>query len=386
MQKKGQDPLYKKISPEKRSIQARDSNLNANEKTRQRDKTKSPQPINPKQFQINNPLVLPTTEMNPTATMEASATINTTVETRDNIDNIKEEVAINTPMNKNKETTITTPVAKNKEITGVNKEITGVSKKKVTTIFVIKKAKAKNTMPKRANKKLTETKEREKEVDTSDEELLEAANILEKEQEEKRKKKEYEEEDSDEELLLAAVELEKMQLKEQEHEETPQLNLMPSQSLTQSHPDGAQGWKEEQLDRADGAVGGTPPSTPQQTKLKTPPPAEMTPATPSPSRARVNCTPLWKRKSIARMSSSFSSSKKGDNNRRRMSQLSSPTASPTPARNSIIIPDTTPTQLTELPDHREAHTGSQESPNNMTSSHIYPPIMFRTTSQCQNKD
>ena len=203
--KNGQDPL-KKISPEKRSIQARDSTLYANDKSRQRnqrDKIKSPQPNktindNPKQFQITNPLVLSNSKMYSAATMEASATITTSMETSDTT---MEEVTITTQVDRNKETTIAHTT----------------SKKKVTTIFVMKKAKAKVPMPKMTSKKEIATPKHKEEVTTSNEELLEAVKKDQEDQEDKRNNEEEEAPpvtsiDSDEELLQAAIKLEDLQL------------------------------------------------------------------------------------------------------------------------------------------------------------------------------
>ena len=148
--------------------------------------------------------------------------------------------------------------------------------------------------------------------------------------------------DSDEELLQAALELEHLQLaghvqegaplvahhqgggqQDAQHQEAGDQeaghgpNLKPSQRMTKSHPDGAQGWKGEQhcqathgqggqgevgdvhhrvqdggegahLDQAEGAVGSSPPPTSQIMSQRTPT-AKMTPASLSPSRRRVIC-------------------------------------------------------------------------------------------------
>ena len=104
-------------------------------------------------------------------------------------------------------------MARNRETTVAHT----TSKRKVTTIFVMKKAKAKVPMPKVTSKKEIETPTEKEEVTTSDEELLEAVNIIEKEQEDKRTNVEEEAPpvasiDSDEELLQAAIELEDLQL------------------------------------------------------------------------------------------------------------------------------------------------------------------------------
>ena len=184
--------------------------------------------------------------------MEASATITTSMETNDTT---MEEVTITTQVDRNKETTIAHTT----------------SKKKVTTIFVMKKAKAKVPMPKMTSKKEIATPKHKEEVTTSNEELLEAVNVTKKDQEDKRNNEEEEAPpvtsiDSDEELLQAAIKLEDLQLSGHDQEGAPlvahhqvggqqdarhqeaghKLNLMPSQRLTKRHPDGAQGWKGEQ--------------------------------------------------------------------------------------------------------------------------------------------
>ena len=138
----------------------------------QRDKIKSPQPNNTikgnlKQFQITNHLVLPTPKMQSATTREASmkAASDTTP-----TPTTMEEVTIITPAAGKEESIVTTPT----------------SKKKVTTIFVMKKAKAMVPMTKRPVKKVKEAPKKE-EVNTSDEELLEAAKVLEKGQEDRKK-------------------------------------------------------------------------------------------------------------------------------------------------------------------------------------------------------
>ena len=215
--KKGQNPL-KRVSPEKKSIQARDSNLCAKEKSRQkilRDKNKSPQPnktlnANLNQFQIKNTLELPTPKPKLTTTKASmkAVTASNTIS--------MEELPTNTKAVRNEKEAATTPT----------------TKKRVTTIFVMRKqAKYKVPMAKKPVKKVQEVPKPE-ETNSSDEELIAAAQALEENQEAGRKDEEGEassmagidvtvdmphylpssENDSDEELLLATLELEHLQL------------------------------------------------------------------------------------------------------------------------------------------------------------------------------
>ena len=82
------------------------------------------------------------------------------------------------------EVTIITPAAGKEE----SIVATPTSKKKVTTIFVMKKAKAKVPMTKRPSKQVKEAPKKE-EVNTSDEDLIEVANVLEKDQEDRKRKR-----------------------------------------------------------------------------------------------------------------------------------------------------------------------------------------------------
>ena len=189
------------------------------------------------------------------------------------------------------------------EVTSITPAANIEASKEVSTIATpttMKKAKAKVTMSKRPGKKVKESPKKE-EVNTSDEELLEATRALEKDQEDKKKQDEEEASsvtcnnvtadkppnltcnESDEELKMATIELEHLQLPKndqegallvahqqggghqdaQHHEEGDQEagqvpDQKPSLRMTQIHPDGAQGWKGEHLCQATHGPGGHP--------------------------------------------------------------------------------------------------------------------------------
>jgi hypothetical protein len=191
-----------------------------------------------------------------------------------------EELPTNTKAVRNEKEAVTTPT----------------TKKRVTTIFVMRKqAKYKVPMAKKPAKKVQEVPKQE-ETNSSDEELIAAAQALEDNQEVGRNDKEGEapsvagknvmvdmppylpDSDSDEELLLATLELEHLQLANLAQEDTAEEahhqggghhgdqhhqegvrqvpDLKPSLEMTESHLKRTQGWKGEQLCQAAHSPGG----------------------------------------------------------------------------------------------------------------------------------
>ena len=201
---------------------------------------------------------------------------------------------------------------------------TGAIRKKVTTIFVKKKAVAKqkvtlvttNATKDATNKKVVPTQAVE--VTTSDEELLEATVAI--ELEEDRKMKEIA--DSDEELLQAAEALETLQLhdakdgfennisKEDHHRDSGQADHDSGQG---DHP----------LQQGDVKSTPTSPTSPTRTRTS-PPGSPTTPRPSSASGARLTCTPLWKKKSLERRMSSSQGKKKAAKRTSLLSQKRSP--------------------------------------------------------------
>ena len=188
----------------------------------------------------------------------------------------------------------------------------------------------------------------------------------------------------------------------QEDWEVP--DLKPSLRMTGSHPDGNQGPKGRKPDQSehgqgdhpangggqevrdqDEEVQGSPASPSQRT-----PPSTSTPRTPSnprktPDTRRVVCTPLWKRKSMQRMSSSSSSKGKKQKQKKQatlspkcMSQTSSPTpASPDP----IDYTTTTPGDL--MSSSTERTCPGSPMPRKMTNiaKPLYAQKKARTSAQ-----
>ena len=265
---------------------------------------------------------------------------------------------------------------------------TTTNRKNVTTIFVKKKVEAKKvpiqqeetaSMTKQSGTaKVADMPTKVVEATSSDEEFLEATLTLERDEENKAKEKA----DSDEEFLQAAVALEKLQVTNVKgdqvavHREGPHhggdhhghphqeegakearrtTDLKLSPGMTKSHPGGTQEWMEGNLKleghgegdlpaggdyrhvqdqgaegaeeaQQDGAIGvasSPPSSSTSPTRSQTTPPGS--PLTPGTSGARLSCTPLWKKKSLLRMSSSS----QGKSKKKRASQPRSPAATPT---------------------------------------------------------
>ena len=161
--------------------------------------------------------------------------------------------------------------------------------------------------------------------------------------------------------------------------------------MTRSHSAGTQEWKEGDLnleghgqgdhtaggdnnhvcdleaegDHQKGAKGvtGYPPSPTSPTRSQTTPPGSL--MTPGTSRARVNVTPLRKRKSLVRKSSSSKDKKKS----KRMSQQRSPSS--TPSRASLskhTISSITTSMYRMSPTHEKARP-EPECPRT-TSQHL----------------
>ena len=416
---KGQNPP-KKISLEKKEVQARGSRTIKHIKSdkswpnKERDKKNTPEPKktthgNCEPFQnYNHPVLevyLPVTKMN------------------------KPEV--NTETSQEAATTTTS-----------------TNRKKVTTIFPRKKEVKKVIIQPEVTINITTTKNmpeepsKVEEANSSDEDILEAALALERD-EERKAKKEAESQGakdkvttsmddlSDEELLQAAMELESLQLanykvdKDGAHQEGPhqegdqlghpqheeeamEARQNPNRNLSlrmmTSHSTGTQEWKDVDLNQAgheqgdhpvggdhshvcdigaegdhqEGATGvtGCPSSPTLPTRSQTTPPGS--PMTPGTSRARVNVTPLWKRKSLVRKLSSSKEKIKS----KRLSQQRSPSSTPSQASASKhTITSITTTKYRMSPTQEKAGPGPKFPPIfPISKPTLYPQELPASTS------
>jgi hypothetical protein len=419
---KGQNPPIKKISQEKKEIQARGSTEIKKCAKNKNDKSGQKQPRDKK----NTPVPKMTTHVN----LQMFQKLNQQV--------------LEVPMPAEEMPGTTPPSMTTQEAAITN---TGAIRKKVTTIFVKKKVETKQKKTHKVATATTKTAICKKvvptqavEATTSDEELLEATLSIELEEVRKDKEKA----DSDEEFLQAAESFENLQILEakvdneqpEDEVEVPKLNLKVEQHgdhhhrsdhgdnphqgdhhdhphqeegakitrmttfqklsprVTESQPAGNHEWKEgsqylegheegdlqaggdhhhardQGAEGADGAAqqGGargvtrsTPPSPTSPTRSTTTPPGSpMTPRSSSTSGARLTCTPLWKKKSMERRMSSSQGKSKRSSKKKGPSQQRSP-ADTTASRTllSASAPSTSTSKYQMSPTPEKARPGPE---------------------------